>query len=438
MSYSYEKFQTEYKKKLVTVEEAANVVKSGDIITMPTCGGEPKTILNAIAARARRKEFENVEIQSAYTAWNCDVYDPELLGNIILHPLFVNTPQRWAIDSGQGIFSCIYYQDMPTWYDRGYLPIDIFVAEVTPMDKHGYFNFGPFLSHSQSIARIAKKIILQVNERLPRVFGDNYIHISDVDLLIEDNHEIEEMPIFPPNKLDEAMGHYIADIVPDGACLQIGVGGTSNAVINFLADKKDLGLHSEAFPEVAMDLVAKGAINNSKKNIDKGKSTFTWALGTRQLYDYLDENPGVATYQVDYMNDPFVIAKNDNVVSINATIAVDLTGQCASESIGTRQFSGVGGQADFARGAFLSNGGKSIICTYSTAKKGTVSSIVPTLAQGAVVSNPRTNVMYIATEYGIADLVGKTTRDRCKALINIAHPDFRDQLTLEAKKIHLL
>lgn len=432
------KWLDEYKSKLITAEEAARQVESGSRISMPPGVGEPRGLCNAIAARARAKEIEGVNVDTVYTFKGNDLYDPALEGNIILSPLFLCTPQRWAITKGVGEFTPLYYGDCCRHYERGYGVVDTFVAEVSPMDKHGYFTFGASVSNSITCAKYAKKVILEVNDKQPRVFGDNFIHISEVDFVIENNHDLDELPILPTSKDDEVIGKYIADLIPDGACLQIGVGGVPSAVANFLSDKKELGVHTELMSEVYLELIDKGAITNSKKTINHGKSVFTFALGTRKLYDYLDDNPAIASFEVGYTNDPYVIAQNDNMISINATLQVDLTGQCCSESMGPKQYSAVGGQADYLRGAYLSKGGKSILCTYSTAKKGTVSSIVPMLTEGAYVSAQRQSVMYIATEYGLATLVGKSTRERTKELINVAHPNYRDQLKFEAKKMNLM
>jgi len=241
--------------------------------------------------------------------------------------------------------------------------------------------------------------------------------ISEVDYIIEDNHDLAELPPIPISKNDEIMGQYIADLIPDGACIQIGVGGVPNAVSNFLKDKKELGVHTELFTETMMELMESGVITNRKKSIDIGKSVFTFALGTKKLYDFLEDNPGIASYEVEYTNNPDVIARNDNQIAVNGTLQVDLTGQCCSESIGWKQYSAVGGQSDFSRGSFLSRGGKAILCLNSTAKNGTVSTIVPNLTEGSKISTQRQNVMYIVTEYGVATLVGKSVKQRAKELI---------------------
>jgi 4-hydroxybutyrate CoA-transferase len=270
------------------------------------------------------------------------------------------------------------------------------------------------------------------------VFGDGFIHISEVDFVIEDHHDLPEIPEISISKDDEAMAQYIVDLIPDGACIQIGVGGVPNAVCKFLHKKKELGIHTELFGDTLLELIESGVVTNRKKNIHPGKVVCTFALGSRKVYDYMDDNPGLESHQVDYTNNPYVIAKHDHMIAINATLQVDLTGQCCSESIGWRQYSAVGGQADFARGAFLSKGGKSFLCLYSTAKNGSLSTIVPYLSQGASVSTQRQSVMYIVTEYGVATMWGKSTRERAKELIRIAHPKFREEIKSEARKMKLL
>ena len=429
----------EYQAKLTTAEEAAKHICSETRIAMPPGTGEPRALSQAIARRVEKGEIEGLRVDNVYTFGLANpLWDPKLKGRVIITSLFVCTAQRWAIDEGVGEFTPIYYQDCPRAYDRGSRPLDVFIADVSPMDKHGYFTFGAALSNSQACARAAKKVILEVNQKQPRVFGDNFIHISEVDLLIEDPHDLPEIPPILITKEDEAMAQFIVDLIPDGACIQIGVGGVPNAVCKFLRNKKDLGIHTELFGDTLLELIEIGVVTNEKKNIHPGKSVCTFALGSRKTYDYLDDNPGVETYQVEHTNNPYVISKHDNMVAINATIQVDLTGQCCSESIGWRQYSAVGGQADFARGSFLSKGGKSFLCLYSTAKNGTLSTIVPYLSQGANVSTQRQSVMYIVTEFGVADLWGKSTKERAEELIRIAHPNFREGLKYEAKKIKLL
>lgn len=433
------KYGEEYKRKLLRSEDAARQIQSNERIAMPPGAGEPIGLCREIAKRVEKGEIENLRVDNVYTfGLNNPIWDPKLKDRVILTPLFLCTAQRWAIDEGKGEFTPIYYQDAPTLYDRGDRPLDAFIAEVSPMDKHGYFTYAAAVSNSQSCARSAKRLILTVNEKQPRVFGDSFVHISNVDFIVEDNHDLPEIPPITINKDDEIMGQYIAELIPDGGCVQIGVGGVPNAVCKFLKDKRDLGVHTELFGDSMLELIEQGVITNQRKSIQRGKVVCTFALGSRKVYDFMDDNPGVESHQVDYTNDPAVISRNDNVIAINGTLQVDLTGQCCSESIGGRQYSAVGGQADFARGAFLSKGGKSFLCLYSTAKNGAISTIVPSLTPGAFVSTQRQSIMYIVTEFGLARMWGKSTRERAKELIGIAHPNFREDLKREASKMKLI
>jgi len=433
------KVQEEYKSKRISADEAAKKVLSGYRLAMPPSPGEPRALCRAIAKRAEAGEFTGVEVDNVYTLGVSNpIWDRKLKGKIVSTPLFVTTAQRWAISDGSGEFTPVYYQDCPRLYDRGWRHLDIFIAEVSPMDKHGYFSFAASVSNSQSCARAAKMVILEVNEKQPCVYGDSFIHISDVDYIVENNEDLPTIPAIPISPMDEMMGQYIAELIPDGATLQIGVGGVPNAVCKFLTGKKDLGLHTELFGDTMLELIEAGIVTNRKKKIHAGKSVFTFALGSRKVYDYLDRNPAVESFQVDYTNNPETIAKHDNMIAINATLQVDLTGQCCSESIGWRQYSAVGGQADFARGAYLSEGGKNFVVLYSTVKDGALSAIVPSLMEGARVSTQRQSVMYIVTEYGVATMVGRSIRQRAQELIRVAHPKFREQLTAEAKKMTIL
>jgi len=436
---SLSRAQEEYNTKLISADEAARKVLSGYRLAMPSSPGEPRALCRAIARRAEASEFSGVEVDNIFTLGVSNpIWDRKLKGKIIPSPLFVTTAQRWSIDDGSGDFTPVYFQDCPRLYERGFRYLDLFIAEVSPMDKHGYFSFACAVTDSLSRARAAKMVILEVNENQPYVYGDSFIHISDVDYVVENNEDLETIPPIPKTAIDETMGRYIAELIPDGATIQIGTGGVSFAVCRFLSDKKDLGVHTEMFSDTILELIEAGVVTNRRKKIHTGKTVFTMSIGSRRVYDYLDRNPAVEAYQVSYTNNPETIARHDNFVAINATLQVDLTGQCCSESIGWRQYSGVGGQADCARGAYLSEGGKNFFCLYSTAKDGALSSIVPSLSPGAFVSAQRQSVMYIVTEYGVATMVGKSIRQRAKELINIAHPNFREQLTAEAKKMFIL
>lgn len=429
----------EYRAKLHTLEEAAEMIQSGDAISMPPSQGEPEPLCEAIAQRIRKGELHDLTVTNVWTFGTGNaLWREEFKDEVTIDSTFIGDAYRWSTDSGYGSFIPANYSDVPRLYERGLRRVDVFIAEVAPMDEQGYFNLSYVLSHSKTTIRYAKRVIFVVNDKLPRIYGETWIHISEVDCIVEHTRDLMELSVDGTTKNAEDMASYIAELVPDGACLQVGVGTVPNAVTSLLRDKKDLGIHTELFCECMVDLIECGAVNNSKKEIDKGVSVFTFALGTQRMYRYMEMNPAVEAREVQYVNDPYVISRNKNVISINATLQVDLTGQCCSESIGTRQYSGVGGQADFCRGAYLSEGGKTFLCVNSTAKGGTISTIVPTLNPGAVVSVNRTNVMYVVTEYGVASLCGKSIRERAKELISIAHPDFREDLKKEAQKQHLI
>ena len=433
------KAKDEFRSKLISADEAAKKILPGHRLGMPPSPGEPRALCRAIAQRAEAGELTGVEVDNVYTLGVSNpIWDRKLKGKITLTPLFVTAAQRWSIDDGSGDYTPVYYQDCPRLYERGFRHLDLFIAEVSPMDAHGFFSFGSSVSNSLSCARAAQMVILEVNEKQPVVYGDSFIHISEVDYTIENNEDLPIIPSIPVSADDEMMGQYIAEFIPDGATIQIGVGGVPNAVCKFLTGKNDLGIHTELFGDTMLELIEAGIVTNKKKKIHRGKSVFTFALGSQNVYKYLDRNPAVESFQVSYTNNPETIAKHDNMIAINATLQVDLTGQCCSESIGPRQYSAVGGQADFTRGAYLSEGGKNFLCLYSTAKDGAISTIASSLNPGAMVSTQRQSVMYIVTEYGVATMIGKSLKQRAQELIRIAHPKFREQLTSEAKKMSLL
>ncbi|MCX6013714.1 MAG: 4-hydroxybutyrate--acetyl-CoA CoA transferase, partial [Chloroflexi bacterium] len=315
---------------------------------------------------------------------------------------------------------------------------DVMVTTVSPMDKAGYFSFGTSNDFCTTAARCCKKLIVEVNEKMPRVFGDSLLHISEVDAVVENTVPLLELKSPPGKPEDEIIGKLVAEMVPDGATIQLGFGGLPNAVTRYLMNHKDLGIHTELFGSGMVDLIERGVVTGKKKNLHPRKNLFTVAQGTKKMYDFLNDNPSIESYPVSYINEPSVIAQNDNMISINSIIDVDLTGQCNAEYLDGTQFSGTGGQLDFVRGAFNSKGGKSILAFYSTAKKGTVSRVVPHFAPGTVVTTPRMDTHFLITEYGVVNLKGKSTRERALDIISIAHPKFRDELLREAENMHLV
>ena len=423
-----------YANKLMSLSDAAAKVESGWMIGMDAAAAHPAALVSAIAARAKAGEISGVKIDTLLDVEPLECYaDPELNGKFNGVSWFTGGYARKAVNAGYADFIPTYYRDIPGNVRRLY-DYDVFITEVSPMDKHGYFSLSTVSSMSEAKLDKAKRVFVVVNDRQPRAVCGLQVHVSQVDAIVENNHEL---PVLPPVKLDDVsvtIGNLIAEQIPDGACIQLGVGTIPDATGMALKAKHDLGIHTEMFVDSMIELLECGAVNNSKKQIHRGQCVTTFAFGSKRIYDFIDDNPGIAILPVDYVNDPNVICKNDNMISINAAVEVDLMGQVCAESIGTRHLSGTGGQVDFVRGACQSRGGKSFIAFTSTAKNGTVSKIQPTLTPGAVVTTSKNDVDYIVTEYGIAQLRGLPLSKRVANLIAIAHPDFRDELTFEAKK----
>jgi acyl-CoA hydrolase len=380
------------------------------------------------------KELQGVVVNQQHHL-NGAYLTPEARPHIRVNSWFTSGVSRKAVQGGWADFVPNYFHEVPKLL-REYWPVDVLGTVVSPMDEHGYFTCSLSVAYTMEALKKAKKVVVQVNPNAPRTHGNCHIHISQVDHIIECNQPLIELAIPPMSAVEEAIGNYIAELIADGSTLQLGIGGIPNAVCKALLRKKDLGIHTEMITDGMVDLMVSGAVNNSKKTIHRGKTIGTFALGTKRLYEFMNENPMIEMHPVDYTNDPYVIGQNDKLVSINATMEVDLLGQCASESIGTLHYSGTGGQADFVRGANISKGGQSFITLGSTAKQGTISKIVPTLQEGAVVTTNKNDVDHVVTEFGVAKLRGKTARDRALALISIAHPDFREELTAAAKKMN--
>lgn len=422
-----------YRKKIRQVDDLVKEIKSYDICVAPCMIGEPTNILEALA---KRKDIVGIKHHQLLSYSN-HAYLEEQMADKIKHVSWFTTGySRKAIHEGRADYMPVFYHEVPRFWDE-YLELDVFYATVSRMDKHGYFSFGLANSESRAAIKKAKKILLEVNENMPRTHGNNFIHITEVDGLCECNTPLKEVINPDTKEIDEIIGKSIASLIPDGATIQLGIGGIPNAIGKALMDKKDLGIHSEMFTEVMVDLILSGAVNNKKKNLHNGKTITTFAGGTKKMYDFLDDNPSVEFHPVDYVNNPNIIAAHDQFVSVNSCIEVDLLGQVCSESIGYKNFSGTGGQVDFVRGATKSKNGKSFIAMYSTAKNGTVSKIKPVLTEGSVVTTSKNDVDYIATEFGVVKLKGKTAGERAKALISIAHPNFQEFLIEEALKMNL-
>ena len=436
------RWQELYKQKLKSAEEAAKMVETGDLIVSPLSNGQPLSLINAVAKRIKDDEITDITYVSGVDVRWFDLYSPELKGKVLIDSGFVSPATRHGV--GEGIFTytpCRLGEtvDMVTKCRN----CTVTALVVSPMDKHGYFSTGCNVDWGWETAKTGNPriIAIEVNENMPRTYGNNQLHVSEVHAIVENHIPLFELPDIPLTKEDEIIGQYIADMIEDGSCIQIGIGGMPNAIANFLKDKKDLGIHSEMLTDTMVDLYNAGAVTCQKKNYMPYKWIGSFALGSKKLYDFLDDNPAVEMHSTKYVNDPYIIGKNDNMISVNATLEVDLTGQCASESISFKQYTGTGGQLDFVQGAWRSKGGKSFLTLYSTYtdKEGNLKSkIVPSSSNGIYTTVSRTDVQYIVTEYGVAYLKGQNLRTRVKELVRIAHPDFRDRLEFEARKMNFI
>ncbi|MCG8484783.1 MAG: 4-hydroxybutyrate--acetyl-CoA CoA transferase [Clostridia bacterium] len=431
------KWQEMYKQKLSSAEEIVKRIPDGALCATPCALGEAVGLADALYDRAKNENLTGITHHLLLTLKPIKCLQPGGEDNMRYVSWFTSGYARKPVQEKRADFMPCFYKDVPKYWSELVKP-DVFYATVSSMDQHGWCSFGGSASTGRAQMSRAKYIFLEINENMPRTHGSQFIHISEVDAICENHVPMAELPEVPITEKDKTIGNYIAELIPNGATIQLGIGGTPNAVASELKSKKDLGIHSEMFAEVMVDLIEAGVVNNSRKNINRFKSVAGFSAGSKRVYDFLDDNPSVEFHSIDYVNDPYVIGTNDNFISINATIEVDLLGQACSESIGPKQFSGTGGQLDFVRGASISKGGKSILSTYSTTKKDSISKIKPMLTQGSHVTCTKNDIDYVATEYGIAKLKGKTASQRAKELIRIAHPKFREYLTHEAKKLYLI
>ncbi|MGF7185616.1 acyl-CoA hydrolase [Desulfitispora alkaliphila] len=425
-----------YSQKLMNPEKAVELIESNFQIVFPTGAGEPAVLAEALSNR--RSELKNVVINQILPLRSPAYLDPNTTENIRHNAWFLGGPTRKGFNEGWITATPNYFYELPILIERGNLPVDAVMATVSPMDEHGYFSLSCAVDYTLAAIKQAKVVILEVNKNAPRTLGNNAVHISDVSAVVETDTAIPTLKIPPISEVEENIGNYIAELIPDGATIQVGFGGVPNAVCKALEHKKDLGVHTEMVTDGMVDLYEKGVITNKKKSFHPGKFLGTFVLGTQKLYDFVNNNPAIEMQPVNYTNDPVNIGKNDNLCAVNAAIEVDLLGQCVSETIGNFYWSGTGGQADFGHGANRSKGGKGFISISSTAKNGTVSRIVSNLNKGGVVTTSKNSVDYIVTEYGVAHLRGKNTSERAKQLIAIAHPKFREELTFDAAKRGLI
>ena len=434
-----------YKQKLVSADEAVKVVKSGDWVDYAFCATTPIALDKALAIRAN--VLFDVKVRGGVLMWTPEIFKVENPAeHFIWNSWHMSGIERKHIATGASFYGPIRYSELPRYYREHICPPDVAMIQVTPMDQHGYFNFGLSASHLTAICETAKTIIVEVNKNLPLCLGgfENGIHISQVDMVVEgENPPMTELGAGgPATEVDQAVAKLIVEEIPNDACLQLGIGGMPNAVGSLIADSdlKNLGVHTEMYVDAFVDIANAGKINGSKKNIDRFRQVYAFGAGTQKLYDYLNNNPECMSAPVDYTNDVRVIASIDRFMSINNAVDFDLFGQVNAESAGVKHISGAGGQLDFVLGAYLSKGGKSFICcssTYKTRDGQLKSRIVPTLTQGSVVTDTRTNVHYLVTEFGKVNLKGLSTWQRAEAIISIAHPDFREELIQEAEKMQI-
>jgi len=427
-----------YKKKLLSLDDALGLIKSNHKIVVSMVSMEPKGLLDNLHKLAT--QVEGVSVTSCLNMREYPFFmDPQYNGTFINESWFYSAPVRKAADAGYKTVSYIPNNLHNAGTDRlvSNKP-DIFWGVASPMDRNGYMTLSLSNVYERDMVENADMVILEVNEKAPKTHGETQVHISEVDHVIENNFDIPELPVVEPSETEKHIARHISELIEDGATLQIGIGGIPNAVAKLLEDKRDLGIHTEMFTESMIELFEKGIITNSRKTLWPGKFICTFALGTKKMYKFVEDNPGIFILRGRYVNDPYVIAQNEKMVSINTAITVDLTGQVCSEAIGTRHYSGTGGQLDTHRGASMSKGGKGIIALRTTAKRGTISTIVPLLPLGSPVTVPRQDIDYVVTEYGIAHLRGLSVKQRAEALVNIAHPDFRNQLRQEASKLNLI
>ena len=425
-----------YKDRLVTAEEAVREIKSGDRLFLTGNCSVPEKVLSALVDYA--PNLTGVEICQALTVGPADYVKPEMEGHLRVNTMFISANVRNAVQAGRADFTPVLLSEFPLLFKRNILPLDVALIQVSLPDEHGFCSFGIEVGLTKSAAESAKIVIAEVNQRMPRTLGDSFIHISKLDYLVPVDYPLPELDMAAegPTEVIEKIAGNIANLIPDGATMQMGIGAIPDAVLKYLFEKKDLGIHTELFSDGIIDLVEAGVLTNARKTLHPGKIIAGFVIGTQRLYKWVDDNPLIELHPTEYVNDPFVIAQNDRMVAINSALEVDLTGQVCADSLGPRLYSGVGGQLDFIYGASRSKGGVPVIALPSTAKN--FSRIVATLKPGAGVVTTRNHVHYIVTEYGIADLYGKTIRQRAQSLIQIAHPQFREELTEQARELHYL
>lgn len=417
-----------YNSKVKNADDAVKAIKSGNRVVIAHAVGEPVYVVDKMVEH--HKDYKDVEIVQLVPMGHSLYAKEEMKEHFRLNAFFLGGNTRDAVFEGRGDFTPCFFYQIPQLF-RSCLPIDVALITVSPPDENGFCSFGTSCDYTKPAAEAAKIVIAQVNKKMPRTLGDGFIHINDIDIIVEHDEQVPELPNPKITDVEMKIGENCAKLINDGDTLQLGIGAIPDAVLKFLTHKKDLGIHSEMISDGVMDLYEKGVITCKKKNLHKGKMVVAFLMGTQKLYEFVHDNPAISMMDIEYVNNPIVIGQNNNMVSVNSALQVDLMGQVCAEAMGLKQFSGIGGQVDFIRGAAFSKGGKSILAFPSTAKKGTISKIVPFLTEGSAVTTSRTDVDYIVTEHGIAHLKGQTLKERARRLINIADPNFRDGLIAE-------
>ena len=425
-----------YQQKRMTAPDAVRLVRNGDTIIVPTGVGEPPTLLTALSEQ--RREFSDVKVSQILAMRKYAYIDPQTVDHVRHAAFFFGGATRAGGQDGWIDFIPNYFSEIPHQIDRGQIAADVVFSMASPMDAHGFFALSLGADYTMAAIAKARCIVLEVNPNVPFAFGNCHVHISQVTALVEDEQPVMEVGLPKIGPVQEAIGKYVADMIDDGSTLQIGYGGIPDAVVMQLTGKHDLGIHTEMIGDGILTLLESGAVTNRRKNYLPGKTIATFALGSQKLYRYMDRNPGLEMHPVSFTNDPYLAGMNDNLIAINATLQIDFQGQCGSESLGHAPYSGTGGQADFVRAANRSRGGKAFIVVPSTAKNDTISRIAPTLSPGTHVTTSKNDINYVVTEYGVAQLRGKSMKQRTQELIAIAHPKFRAELTDQAKKLRIL
>lgn len=428
-----------YQSRVTTAEEAVKVIKSGQRVFLTGNVSVPQKLLAALVEYA--PHLQDVEICQALTVGAADYVAPEMEGHLRVNSMFISANIRKAVQEGRADFTPVLLSEFPLLFKHGILPLDVAIIHVSTPDEHGFCSLGVEVGLTKSAAESAKIIIAEVNDKMPRTLGDSFIHVSRLTHIVPVDYDIAELSMADEGDTEivQKIAAHVAGLIPDGATMQLGIGGIPDAVLKYLFDKKDLGIHTELFSDGVIDLVNAGVLTNARKSLHPGKIVSGFILGTKRLYEWVDDNPMIELHRSEYVNDPFVIAQNDRMVAVNSAIEVDLTGQVCADSIGPKLYSGVGGQLDFIYGASRSKGGVPIIALPSTVimKDGApISKIAAMLKHGAGVVTSRNHVRFVVTEYGVADLYGKTIRQRAQSLIKIAHPQFHEELRRQAKELH--